>query len=145
MPKEVRDGPKAVVVAHASVEGAVEVEAKEKGPVRVAPGQPLHIKLTYRLREASRDEEQYRFELVTRLAEGKPVVASARWGDVWGVPEDIQGFVVTEYAPKRAGRHELIWEATAEYGVKGWAANGETKITRGIRKGVIDIVVEGRN
>ncbi len=134
--------PRSIIVAHAAVEGDVAVSGKAPATVRLQKGQPLHLKFTYRLREASRDQEEYRFELVSRLGDERDEPATAHWGDTWGYPEDIQGYVRQVYTPRKAGMFQLTWQAIAEYSVHGWgAAEEDVDVRRAARKGTLSVVV----
>lgn len=134
--------PVSLVVAHAAVGGTVNLGVKAPATVRLRLGQALHLKLTYRLQESSREQEEYRFELVSRLGDERQDPAVAHWGDTWGYPEDIGGYVRQVYIPRKAGTHELVWQAIAEYSVRGWGeGTAEADIQRAARKGFVRVVV----
>ncbi|HLF16811.1 MAG TPA: hypothetical protein VI796_05205 [Candidatus Thermoplasmatota archaeon] len=141
----IRDGkpePLSLVLAHAGVEGEIDLALKAPTKVKVAKGQRLDLKLTYRLQEASRDKEEYRFTLVTRLGEERAEPATAHWGDTWGYPEDVQGYVVNPYTPRRAGTFDLVWQATAEYGVRAWSeGEGAANVQRRSLRGLVQVTV----
>lgn len=135
--------PASVVVAHAAVEGGVRMEPEAPPTLRLRTGQPLRLKFTYRLRDATPAKEEYRFELVSRLGNERAGPAVAHWGDTWGYPEDVAGFLHQEYVTHRAGTYDLVWQAVAEYSARGWAEAGPASdIQRAARKGLIRVTVD---
>jgi hypothetical protein len=106
----------AVVIAHAEIQdGKVTLLPNKVGPIRVTPGQTLHVKLTYRLQEASKEKEEYRFHLRCNLDGQSPAPVLARHGDAWGIPDDVMGAIVQTFTPpKRPGNHNLEFQAGAE-------------------------------
>lgn len=140
-PKPSRE-PASLVLGKAEVAGG-KVRMRRMAPevLRVARGQVLHVKHTYRLQEHSDDREEYRFLLRSSLGGKAHAPSLARLGDQWGVPEDVSGYLQHEYTCSAPGRHVLEFELGAEYCVMGWGDTDVKHLDRAELKGTVEIVV----
>lgn len=102
------------------VGGGVRLDLNAPTTVRGAPGAKVLVKHAYRLQEDSPQREEYRFLLRSRLGSKEHAPSLARFGDVYGVPEDIGGFLVHEYVLPATGPVKLEVEIGAEYTVGNW-------------------------
>ncbi len=102
------------------VAGGVRLELQAPSEVQGYPGAKLLVKHAYRLQEDSPQREEYRFLLRSRLGNKEHAPSLARFGDVYGVPEDIGGFLVHEHVLPASGEVVLAVEVGAEYTVGSW-------------------------
>lgn len=102
------------------VGGGVRLELNAPATVRGVPGAKVLVKHAYRLQEDSPQREEYRFLLRSRLGNKEHAPSLARFGDVYGVPEDVGGFLVHEYVLPATGPVKLEVEVGAEYTVGSW-------------------------
>lgn len=116
-----RGEPLNLIVARSHiVGGGVRLDVKAPPTVRGVPGGKLLVKHAYRLQEHSTEREEYRFLLRSRLGKKEHAPSLARYGDVFGVPEDIGGFLVHEYVLPATGPVTLEIEVGAEYTIGSW-------------------------
>jgi hypothetical protein len=134
--------PVTIIVARTDVvAGGVRIKSAGPSAVRVAKGQVVHVKHTYRLQEHSPEKEEYRFLLKSKLAGREQPPKLARLGDQWGVPEDISGYLQHEYTLAQPGRHVLEFEVGSEYCVMDWGDTDVQQMDRKDLAGKIDIIV----
>lgn len=134
--------PVTIIVARTDVvAGGVRIKSTGPSAVRVAKGQVVHVKHTYRLQEHSPEKEEYRFLLKSRLAGREQPPKLARLGDQWGVPEDISGYLQHEYTLAQPGRHVLEFEVGSEYCVMDWGDTDVQQMDRKDLTGKIDVIV----
>ena len=134
--------PMSLMVARTDVvTGKVRIRKLAPAVFRVARGQVVHVKHTYRLQEHSEEREEYRFLLRSAL-DGKAHAPSlARLGDQWGVPEDVSGYLQHEYRFATAGRFTLTFDVGAEYTVMEWGDTEVKSLEREDLSGTIEVVV----
>ncbi|MFA5943084.1 MAG: hypothetical protein WC876_01315 [Candidatus Thermoplasmatota archaeon] len=118
-----RPDPVRVIVAKARIDGGVAIEPNAPKQVKVAPGQALELAFPYSLREASPDREAYSLRLSSHIGVMAVPPDEKRWGDRWGWPEALDGFLLQRYHLER-GRHELAYTTEASYRVTPWRGNG---------------------
>lgn len=113
-----------LVVARADVKGGeVEMEVEDPGGLEVKAGSELLLKFPYKLKENSREREEYRFLLRTRVDGQETAPASlARWGDQWGWPDEVWGTIQQRIPLEAPGEHVVDFEVLAEYIVAPWGS-----------------------
>lgn len=121
-PRRARD-PHVITVAKAAINGGARMEPRAPEEVHVRTGQPLHVRLLYRLTRPATDDEHYRVVLESTLGPHAvgPVVLEK--GDRLGIPDELWGFVQQEYILDRPGEYLLSVTATATYTVQGGAGS----------------------
>lgn len=116
-----RGEPINLIVARSRiVAGGVRLDLQAPAQVQGYPGAKILVKHAYRLQEDSPQREEYRFLLRSRLGNKEHAPSLARFGDVYGVPEDIGGFLVHEHVLPASGEVVLTVEVGAEYTVGSW-------------------------
>ena len=134
--------PLSIMLARTDIVGG-KVRIRRMAPTvfRVARGQVVHVKHTYRLQEHSEEREEYRFLLKSSLGGKVHPPSLARLGDQWGVPEDISGYLQHEYTFATGGRHTLTFDVGAEYTVMDWGDTEVKALEREDLSGTIEIIV----
>lgn len=123
-----RGEPLNLIVARSRiVAGGVRLDLQAPAEVQGYPGAKVLVKHAYRLQEDSPQREEYRFLLRSRLGNKEHAPSLARFGDVYGVPEDIGGFLVHEYVLPASGEVVLTVEVGAEYTVGSWKSTDVDK------------------
>lgn len=117
-----RPDPVRVIVAKAIIQGGIAMECHSPLQVKLAPEQALEIVFPYSLREASQDRESYTLRLSSHIGPLAVPHDEKRWGDRWGWPEALDGYLLQRYHLER-GRHNLEFTAEATYRVTPWRGN----------------------
>lgn len=112
-----------IIVAKALIRGKPEIRAVAPAEVKVRPGQTIRLKLIYEFEEAASKKETYRFELESRLGTRDAPLASAEFGDRWGLPDAGFGFVEQDHRVEQSSEHDLSFSARARYGVSEWGGD----------------------
>lgn len=137
-----REEPVGVNVARAKVFGRTELRAVAPSEVRIPPGKRFELRLMYDLQEASPEKEQYVFELTSRLDRGDEQVKKVQYGDKWGLPQSVIGYVAQPYTLDEPGVYDISFKARVEYAKRKWLSRDDPKLDERVVDGHLKITVE---
>ena len=140
LPAGMVPSPASVVVADAKISGAAQAVSKAPQWIKLKVGQPLLVKLTYDLREASTRQESYQFRLAARCGDQVPAPVQMLRKDRPASTEEAFGFLVQQFSFSRPGKHTLEFDATAEYTRKKWFGKGIARAAK-TASGSMQVVV----
>lgn len=134
--------PVGVEVARATILGRPELEPVAPSEVRIPAGQAFELRLMYDLQEASAEKEQYLFELTSRVGDRREQTKNVRYGDTWGLPHSVLGYVAQPYTLETPGGYDVTFTARAEYAQRKWLTRAEPKRERRTVDGRLRITIE---
>jgi hypothetical protein len=105
-------GSHRLVMGQATVRDGPRIDGMAPSMVRLRQGQSLQVVFRYDLAEASRQRERYQFTLRSKLG--------IQFGDRWGWPQSVVGFLEQNYVLEKPGQFELHVTLVAAYGTRPW-------------------------
>lgn len=114
--------PLPLIVAKAKVKGAAEIELPSVPELQVKANQPIHVKYLYRLEELSKDKEQWRFQLASKIGTQSPAPAAADWSDRWGRDDSLWGVLQQEFVFEKPGTYLGSFTVDARYSQSDWSS-----------------------
>lgn len=134
--------PVGVDLARAKIFGRAKIESVAPSDVRVPAGKPFELRLLYDLQEASSEKEEYVFELITKVGEGGQQTKKIKWGDKWGLPQSVVGYITQPYTLDTPGAYEVSFTARATYAKRRWLSRSDPKRDEQVVEGRLHVTVE---
>lgn len=135
-----RPHPVRIIVARARIDGGVALDLCAPAKVRVDFGQPVEIVFPYSLIEASPERESYMLRLSSHIGGNAMPHQQQNWGDRWGWPEALDGFLQQRYNLDR-GRHILEFTVEAAYRVRPWGHPEATLPQSKFLEGCLEVLI----
>jgi hypothetical protein len=134
--------PVAVVLAKARVRDDAQIEVLAPQTIHVQPKQRVHVKFIFSVEETSRDRDNWRFFLESKIGDAQRAPQHVELKDHWGVRDDGWGTLHQEYSFDLPGRYEGTFEVIAENRRQPWRSSTQVHSSRCIQTGSVQIVVD---